>query len=296
MIRKKLMCGMLALTMFGCDAANEQPANTDTAVNEPNEGKAMKKMKDIPKATWIWNAYALDTSILSDLKKQHVKKVYIQIETELSIEDYAPFIRAANQKGIDIYALAGESTWATNRKQARATMAWIEQAQQQTQLFTGVHLDVEPYTLKSYSTKKQPILENYFEVLKEYRKMTNSYNMRLEADIPFWYDEELYENRYGQGKVSDFVIRVTDEVAIMAYRQKAQDIIDITAHERNYAKKKGKTLTIAVETHPSETEPQVSFANSTVANFEKQVETVHAKTNMPIGIHFLDSWRSLYDQ
>lgn len=287
----KIMAATLTMMMF----APHEPL-TYTGTNEPNEASNVTKMKDIPKTTWIWNAYNLDPAFLSDLKAQHVQKVYIQIEPELTINDYAKFIKKANKYGIDVYALAGEPTWATNRKGARATLQWIEAAQKKTKLFAGVHLDIEPYALKSYSKKTQAILENYFEVLKEYRKMTNAQQMRLEADIPFWFDEELYDNKYGKGKVSDFVIRVTDEVAIMAYKQKATDIINITSHERAYAKKKGKTLTIAVETHPSLSEPGVSFATSTVANFEKQVETVYAKTKTPIGIHFLDSWRNLYDK
>lgn len=284
----KIMAATLSMIML----APQEYTGTNTA----NESSNIIQMNDIPKSTWIWNAYNLDTSLLPDLEKQNVKKVYIQIEPELTIENYASYIKAAKKHHIDVYALAGESTWATNRKQARAILQWIEEAQKKTRLFAGVHLDIEPYALASYDTKTQAILENYFEVLKEYRKMTNAQSIRLEADIPYWFDEELYDNKYGKGKVSDFVIRVTDEVAVMAYKQKAAEIINITSHERAYAKKKGKTITVAVETYPSLTEPEISFATSTVENFENQVEKVYAKTKTPIGIHFLDAWRDLYNK
>lgn len=287
----KIMAATLTMMML----APQEPF-TYNGTNEPHESSNVTKMKDIPKTTWIWNAYNLNPAWLPDLKAQHVKKVYIQIEPELTINDYATFIKKAKKYNIDVYALAGEPSWATNRKEARAVMQWIEKAQKKTKLFAGVHLDIEPYALKSYSKKPQAILENYFDVLKAYRKMTNAQKMRLEADIPYWFDEELYDNQYGKGKVSDFVMRVTEEVAIMAYKQQASEIINITSHERAYAKKKGKAITIAVETHPSLSEPGISFATSTVKNFEQQVEAVYAKTKTPIGIHFLDSWRNLYNK
>lgn len=248
----------------------------------------------IPKSTWVWNAYSLQDVDLSALREQHVKKIYVQVEKEVPVTDYVAFSEQAKKYGIRLYALDGASTWASNPKEARATRAWIEAAQQQYQLFAGVHLDIEPYTLLSYENNKQQLFENYFAILKSYRAMTKNYAMKLEADIPFWYDEERYDNRYGKGLVSEFLIRQTDEVAVMAYRNNARHIIDITKSERAYAMKKGKNITIAVETHPSEEGDNISFANKSRYYFERQLEKVYAETKQPIGIHFLQSWQALY--
>jgi len=250
--------------------------------------------KNIPKSTWIWDVSLLNDIDMEMLEVQHVTKVYVQVDTELPIEEYILFSERAQQHHIAVYALDGASTWAQTPSQAQYTKKWIAQVQQQYQLFKGVHLDIEPYTLKTYEQQQQSLFENYFAILKSYRAMTNEQGLSLEADIPFWYDEVWYDNRYGKGLVSQFVIRQTDEVAVMAYRDTAAAILEITKSERAYAAKKEKSLTIAVETHPSEEGDYISFANKTPAYFEQQLENVYAQAQLPIGVHHLTSWQALY--
>lgn len=251
--------------------------------------------KDIPKSTWIWDATSLANIDIKMLEAQHVRKVYVQVDQAVGVEEYVAFSNIAQQHHIAIYALDGASTWAENPTESHHTRKWIVQMQQRYKLFEGVHLDIEPYTLKNYAQQKQRLFENYFAVLKSYRVMTNEQGISLEADIPFWYDEEQYNNRYGSGIVSQFVIRQTDEVAVMAYRDTAAAILAITNSERAYAAKKGKSLTIAVETHPSEEGEHISFANKMPAYFEQQLEAVYAQAKLPIGVHHILSWQALYE-
>lgn len=250
--------------------------------------------KDIPKSTWIWDATSLADVDIQMLVEQHVKKVYVQVDQAVPIEEYIAFSDTAQQHHIAVYALDGARTWVENSTEAYQTKKWIMQMQQRYKLFVGVHLDIEPYTLKTYAQQKQRLFENYFAILKSYRVMTNEQGLTLEVDMPFWYDEEYYDNRYGSGLVSEFLIRQTDEVAVMAYRDTAEAILEITKSERAYAMKKGKSLTIAVETHPSEEGDYISFATKSPDYFEQQLEAVYAKTRLPIGIHHITSWQALY--
>lgn len=260
----------------------------------PVKGGETMLAKNIPKSTWIWDATTLATIDMEMLEEQHVRKVYVQVNQDVAVADYVAFAEKAMYKNIAVYALDGASIWAENPAEARQTKKWIAQVQQQYQIFKGVHLDIEPYTLKTYKQQQQSLFENYFAVLKSYRAMTNEQGLTLEVDMPFWYDEVRYDNRYGSGIVSQFLIRQTDEVTIMAYRDTAAAILDITKSERAYAAKKGKSLTIAVETHPSEEGDHISFANKTPAYFEQQLEKVYAQAKLPIGVHHITSWQALY--
>ena len=91
------------------------------------------------------------------------------------------------------------------------------------------------------------------------------------VDIPFWYDakSEYDGNRItatyrGENKpVSQHLIDLVDEIAVMAYRTSAfgaDGIIRHAASELDYARQSGKKVYVAVETHPLPDEELIDFS------------------------------------
>jgi len=56
--------------------------------------------KNIPKSTWIWDVSLLNDIDMEMLEVQHVTKVYVQVDTELPIEEYVLFSERAQQHHI----------------------------------------------------------------------------------------------------------------------------------------------------------------------------------------------------
>lgn len=72
------------------------------------------------------------------------------------------------------------------------------------------------------------------------KKKAQSFNLPLQLDIPFWYDEISYDTKYGNGILSEWLIDHSDGVTIMAYRDNSQEIIKIAKNEIEYAKQMNK--------------------------------------------------------
>ncbi|MEE1131457.1 MAG: Ig-like domain-containing protein [Caryophanon sp.] len=123
----------------------------------------------VPKATWIWNAYNLTEADAQFLISEGVTKVYVQVESELSHEAYVPFFNTLQQHNIAIYALEGfAGLQFQDDEKTERFLHWVTQFQQQYGYFTGIHIDVEPYTDPSWQQNEQQLLEQYFFYIQKF--------------------------------------------------------------------------------------------------------------------------------
>ncbi|MBI4313413.1 MAG: hypothetical protein HY594_01210, partial [Candidatus Omnitrophica bacterium] len=107
----------------------------------------------------------------------------------------------------------------------------------------GVHLDVEPYLLAEWEQDKEPLKEQYVELMKKIRGLIDSYqqpNFQLGIAIPIFYDRE--------GDFERQVLQHVDYVGLMDYYDSAVDIIEKAAHHVKLAGELGKEMVIGVET------------------------------------------------
>ncbi|MFP3471655.1 hypothetical protein R0J90_16555, partial [Micrococcus sp. SIMBA_144] len=89
----------------------------------------------------------------------------------------------------------------------------------------------------------------YGKTVLNYQKMvniavdrSNSLQLPLGMDIPFWFDEKTYNNEFGNGNLAQWVIGQTEEVGIMAYRDLAigeNGIIELVRNEMAFAQSAG---------------------------------------------------------
>ncbi|OXS73498.1 amidase [Lysinibacillus sp. KCTC 33748] len=263
-----------------------------------------KFMQD--KATWLWDTTKIvedESGALSFLEGKQVKKLYLQINSDIASDDYKSFINKATTKGIKVYALDGSASWvsADGYKMQDQLFDWIQSYNENaaaTERFSGVHLDVEPYLNSGWSSNQEKTIESYQALLTRAKGNTEQLQLPLEADMPFWFDEVSYNNQFGSGLLADWVIDQVESVSIMAYRDSAKDIIKIVEHEINYAKKVNKSIVIGVETGASDEGKNITFYDNGEAYMNKQLAQVHKqyanKTSYNgFAIHYVDSWMNM---
>ncbi|WP_286925768.1 MULTISPECIES: amidase [Lysinibacillus] len=258
------------------------------------------------RSTWIWNPWILvdnEINTLEFLETKQINKVYLQIDYEISKKVYQSFIEKATAKDIQIYALAGESYWITENgiEYQNQLMDWLEHYQHEAtdvQRFLGIHLDIEPYDTTLWTTKQTTAIQTYQQLVVQAKKKAQSFNLPLQLDIPFWYDEISYDTKYGNGILSEWLIDHSDGVTIMAYRDNSQEIIKIAKNEIEYAKQMNKKVVVGVETLKSKEGDSVSFSEEGEAYMNRQLSKVQEyfskKTSFKgIAIHHLESWMEM---
>ncbi len=264
------------------------------------------KASAMEKATWLWNPWSLvegSQETLDFLAEKQVTKVYVQIDRDVSSEVYREFIRGATTRGIDVYALDGAPDWAAPKGylQLRQLLGWVEQYQKASPAesdFKGIHLDVEPYLYSGWNTKRATVIKAYQSIIKEASVKANQLKIRMEADVPFWFDEIKYKNTYGNGLLSDWVQQQTDGITIMAYRDSAAAITPLTLHELANGQKLGKPVVIGVETGQTAEGDYLTFYQEGEAFMNQELNKVYNQVQSyssfnGFAIHHTESWKAM---
>ncbi|MCD8501970.1 MAG: hypothetical protein LRY71_10190 [Bacillaceae bacterium] len=158
-------------------------------------------------------------------------------------------------------------------------------------------MDIEPYLLVNWETDREEILERYQKTIDDLAKKATEMNLVFGVDIPFWFDEIEYNNKFGKGLLAQWLVENADEITIMAYRDTADEIIRIVRAELDWANELDKQLYIAVETVELP-EQQVTFEGNGRKEMEKQLKRVkkhfkHEQSFKGVAIHHYESWKSM---
>lgn len=257
------------------------------------------------RATWLWDAATLRDApqeTLDFLKQKNINKVYVQIDRSLSTTVYGNFIQAANTSGIQVYALDGAPDWvAPKNTSLRELTDWLAHFQRHShpsQQFSGIHLDVEPYLYSGWRTHQAAVVERYQKLLLQAKQSAHSMQLSIEADLPFWFDEVAFTNRYGSGTLAEWAIIHTDSVTLMAYRDSATAITEIVKTEIAFGAQYKKPVVIGVETMKSSEGDHVSFYEEGEAQMNMQLQMVSAffapfEGYGGLAIHHVGSWKTL---
>lgn len=259
------------------------------------------------KATWLWHTEQIQQKpdeLLKFLSSQKVTTVFLQINQDIPVTDYESFIGKAANKNISVHALGGSSSWLSGEKgkiKRTAFFNWIEMYQESVEpeaRFTGMHLDVEPYIKDSWKDEYAETVAAYQTVLTEGKQLTETFTMDYGLDIPFWFDNRFYDNEFGQGVLSEWLIDIADQVTIMAYRDQAEGnngILQLIKKDLVYAEQVEKSILIGIETLKSSEGDYLSFyqkKKSTMNHELIKIEKALVKTSSFEGfaIHSIDGW------
>ncbi|WP_409252377.1 amidase [Bacillus sp. SCS-153A] len=258
------------------------------------------------RATWLWDPWMIvndEEGTIAFLESKQLNKVYLQVDRNIPFGVYQRFIEKAYVKGLQIYALDGAPGWVAPKGYIKQDqlMDWLTHYQEISsshQKFSGVHLDVEPYLYSDWSNKQAATVKSYQALLLRAKNSTHKMNLPFEVDIPFWFDEIRYTNIYGKGFLAEWIIRSTEGVTIMAYRDRAELITELVKNEVNWAGKYSKSLVIGVETDQTSEGDNISFFEEGEDYMNQQLDQVKSRYEGSAGfggiaVHHVGSWMKI---
>lgn len=263
------------------------------------------------RATWLWQTTMIASEpdqILSFAKEQGVNLLYLKIDTTRKASYYQTFIRRAGEAGVKVHALGGQASWGLeqNRYKILALIDWViayNKSVADTEKISGIHLDIEPYVMPEWKTDQASILRQWMNNVEAYRERANQDpTLEVGCDMPFWLDK-TYLTDNPDITISEWLISKHDQVAVMAYRDRADgsnSISSLVPQEMGMADKWGKKVLIAVETKQSSEGDFVTFneegktyMNTELAKLPDLMSTHPAYAGT--AIHSYEYWKPLKD-
>lgn len=262
------------------------------------------------RSTWIWDSKLIETdgdSILEFAANQKLTAIYLRYEKTYPAQDvYRNFIRRANEHGIKVEALAGQSDWIYEDKHIYIKQ-WIAAVTQYNasvgaiERFQGFHFDIEPYTLGLWKTNQTWVLERWMATIRfiESEVKSTDRSMKLAFDIPFWINTLTVPG--SSYSFSAWLLEKADSVVIMAYRNKALGSNGIIAVAKSIileAATLKKQTVIAVDTLSSKEADYTTFYKSNSSLMESELKQVKESLSpypsyIGIAIHDYVRWIDL---
>lgn len=244
------------------------------------------------RATWIWNTRELlaDSAAwrraLDFLVAQRFDRAYLQIPSgpggRAAPERLAPLVRDLSGRGIVAYALDGGPRQALPENHARVLQSVravldYNRSAPRRERFVGLRHDIEPYILPGFGgEKREEILGAYLDLIARVSGMVRDAGLIYALDIPSWYDARSPLNPQGitldfrgsRRPLSEHLLALADEVAIMAYRTSAYGADGVVGQAREElvrAATTGTSVYVALETTPLPDEEDFRFRGEPVA-------------------------------
>ena len=249
---------------------------------------------DTPRAMWVWEGPSPE--LLSFSAAQGIDRLYLNSPPGFSKDaSYAEFIADAHAVGIEVYALAGDPSWA---KRSRPFYRWAEEVVSHGG-FDGLAPDVEPYALSEWNhdRRRSKLINSYLTALDGV--VARAGGLPVVPAVPFWWDEPDFAVK--GSLLIDEVLHRVDGVAVMAYRDTAEGvngIVTLSTYEVSLGSSLGKEVTIGVETAPDPTYEHITFYEEGEAAMETELAEVASAFVGELGfwghaIHHFRSYQSL---
>lgn len=255
------------------------------------------------KSTWLWDTAVIQEdpeAVIDFCMEQQVEVIFLQIQQHVPEEDYRKFIALAHDQKIEVHALNGEPEWAYAQHGSKGDefLAWVQQynagAASEKERFTGVQFDVEPYQLNSWDEEQQQIVAQWSSNMENWLQQAQDQELYTSAAIPFWLSRIAATD--GSGTFSSWVISRFDAVAVMAYRDSGEQIIELSKEELQEADELGKSVWIGMELGHTDEGEYVSFHNKGIAVMEDEMQKVtqlgsRYSSFAGVAVHHYEAWR-----
>lgn len=288
----------IAKSKVKANLKNKRSASIKTMENKKILSIAVYNTKGY--GTWIWNTRKIvesPDSIIKFLKENAFSEVYLQIDQDIDAKYYKYFIKSASSNGINVYALEGNPDWIlkSNRRQLDSFLNWVvkyNSSKLQDERFFGIHLDVEPYLLSIWQTDKTKAITEYMDYISYLKFFGTKNGLKIAVDIPFWFDEIKIPKQ--KINLAEYVISQVDSINIMAYRDRAESIIEVVKNEIVYGKKHNKNIVISVETGNTSEGENITFYQEGLDFMWNEINKVNeyyknSYNNYSFAVHYLEN-------
>lgn len=267
----------------------------------------MTSVANVPKGTWIWDSHIIkqdQEKIISFAKMKGVTSVYLQVNRDIDPAIYEGFIRKAKSEGIQVEALEGRPEWVYKSKQEdiRKFITWVKTYNSivgPEASFTGLHFDIEPYTLSEWTKDNKAIIESWMDNLRLIEKETRGSGLKIAIDVPYWLNTINVPGK--DYSMSAWLLEKFDCLVIMNYRNHAigsNGIVENAQAMLREASTLKKKVVVAVETVKSTEGPRVSFFSMSNEVMEKELQSAHNQlahyaSYAGFAVHDFKSWQDM---
>lgn len=233
------------------------------------------------RAMWVWDTSTPATTV--DLAvSAGIDQLFVAVPPNVTTSSQLPNLRIladrAQAAGIRVDALGGDPGWVDDP--SWVVTNWLKPARS-TGLFTGIHVDVEPYTTSAWTTSQSTVVARYLTLLDKLKASAGT--SPIEADIPFWFNEiPARTSASGTSTLDREIMKRTAGVTVMAYRNTAagaDGTLDIAAAALAAGTALGKAVRVGQETTylgASAAETKQTFYGWTRTAMEGQLTQVDA--------------------
>jgi len=305
-------CLTLAASAAGC--IREQHAAESDAAWAPVTASARatdraRELAGPPLATWVWDARTVTApdrrrALLAFAVEKGVRTLFVQAsKTYLDDSGFAALAElaaASERAGFSIVLTGGEPAWSSAEGHARAldflaVVAELEARLAKRELAHSrrVLLDVEPYLLPAWKTAPERAAAEHTELLRALHAAARGAGLEVWHTIPFW-----FASTYAQGRSLDrLTLELSDGVVVMAYRDRAADVVAAAAPTLAAAAELEKPVIVAVETKCVEP-AYVTFCGKKPQVLGEALNAVRSRfASTPafagLAVHYFDSWQDL---
>ncbi|PCL93082.1 copper amine oxidase N-terminal domain-containing protein [Paenibacillus lautus] len=267
----------------------------------------MTSVANVPKGTWIWDSHIIkqdQEKIISFAKMKGVTSIYLQVNRDIDPAIYEGFIRKAKSEGIQVEALEGRPEWVYKSKQEdiRKFITWVKTYNSivgPEASFTGLHFDIEPYTLSEWTKDNKAIIESWMDNLRLIEKETRGSGLKIAIDVPYWLNTINVPGK--DYSMSAWLLEKFDCLVIMNYRNHAigsNGIVENAQAMLREASTLKKKVVVAVETVKSTEGPRVSFYSMSNEVMEKELQSAHNQlaryaSYAGFAVHDFKSWQDM---
>ncbi|WP_374969576.1 hypothetical protein [Terrabacter sp. BE26] len=202
------------------------------------------------RAMWVWDTSTpqrtVDLAVGTGIGQLFVA-VPPNLGTSSRLADITALSQRARAAAIRVDALGGDPTWVDNG--SWVVTHWLTPVKS-SGLFTGIHIDVEPYSLPAWATTQSTVVASYLTLLDQLKAGAGA--CPVEADIPFWFGTVAAGSSTGAASTLDReIMKRTAGVTVMAYRNTAtgaDGTLDIASTALAAGDSVGKPVRLGQET------------------------------------------------
>ena len=285
-MRGKRRAGLFAGLLIG--AAFVLPAT------QPATSAGLPPAAPGTRAMWLWDNREDPAGVVGFAGVRGVQEIFVYVDAAVLTDGSLPRLRRMKQladvAGVRLTALNGDPSWAVDHAPA---LAW-QKAVVRTGLFTGLHLDVEPYALPAWKTNLQATAKAYLGLLDKLRALST---LPIDADVPFWYGQY----RVGTLNLANEVLKRVAAITVMSYRDTGvgpNSILDVSRDWLVRGSAAGKRVRLGAETGPLPDCGYCTFAGKGATALGNELAEVDAATRTTysfggIAVHHYSAWKNL---
>jgi exo-beta-1,3-glucanase (GH17 family) len=289
------------------------------------------------RALWVWDATVItdpraQANFFTCLGEKQIDLIFLEVgdafigknappsKVQVSKEVLAGFVSKAHVKGIAVYALDGDASWAKEEnhqiplERLQHALDFNNAVEPKARL-DGFQFDIEPYLLPEFKTEEwENVLKAYLSLAGQLRDKVVGTSFSLGFAIPFWWDvqdlaiSEVEKNGVKKPVAYHLIDLLNplpkSHIALMAYRDQAtgeDGSIRHASDEINYVNNFAPKVTVFVgqETADVKGEPEkITFYQEGEAALEEAiaqlVEAFKEKKGFGgVAIHYYKSYREL---